>query len=83
MFMADKDMLIKNIDKIHTTPMGVRRIASNLDIADADAVGFCKRLILDGSCKIYRSGKNYYCENAGVTVTVNAGSYTIITAHRK
>ncbi|MCM1040463.1 MAG: DUF3781 domain-containing protein [Ruminococcus sp.] len=35
----------------------------------------------DKSCNIYRQGKNWYCEVEGIKITVNAHSYTIITAH--
>ena len=33
--------------------------------------------------KISRKGKNYYIEADGCIITVNASSYTIITAHLK
>jgi hypothetical protein len=72
--------LILNIDKIHTTDLGVIRIKRNLNI-DGDVVDYCKKLILDSSSKIYKKGKNWYCENDNVRITINSYSYTIITAH--
>lgn len=36
---------------------------------------------LNENCHIYRQGKNWYCEIDNIRITVNACSYTIITAH--
>lgn len=74
------DSLINNIDKIHTTKMGIDRIKKNLNINE-DVVNYCKKIIIDNRCKIYKSGKNYYCEIDGIRITINSFSYTIITAH--
>ena len=72
--------LINNINKVHTTDMGVLRIKKNLNI-DTDVVEYCKDKILDKNCNIYKKGKNYYCEIDNIIITVNSYSYTIITAH--
>ena len=72
--------LLLNIDRIHTTKMGVDRIKRNLNI-DCDVVEYCKNKIMNKNCFIYMSGKNWYCEIDGVRITVNSYSYTIITAH--
>ena len=79
--MDDKKILLENIDKIHTTEMGVDRIKKHLDLENCDAVEFCKNRILDKNCCIYKQGKNWYCEIDGIRITVNSYSYTIITAH--
>lgn len=80
--MEDKQVLINNIDQIHTTAMGVDRIKRNLKLSSGDdAVQYCKNKIMDKDCMIYRKGKNWYCEIDGIKITVNAYSYTIITAH--
>ena len=81
--MDDKKILLDNIEKVHTTEMGVDRIKQNLKLADVDVVEFCKGKILDSRCNIYKQGKNWYCEIGDIVITVNANSYTIITAHRK
>lgn len=78
--MEDKQILLDNIDKIHTTEMGANRIRKNLKI-DTDVVTYCKNKILETDCKIYRQGKNWYCETNSVKITINSHSYTIITAH--
>lgn len=79
--MNDKEILLSNIDKIHTTKMGIERIKRNLKLDDVDAVLYCKNKITDKNCNIYKKGKNYYCETGNIKITVNSHSYTIITAH--
>lgn len=79
--MTTEYLLIDNIDKVHTTEMGIDRIKRNLKLDTADVVGYCKDLIMDKSCHIYRQGKNWYCEVDNIKITVNSYSYTIITAH--
>ena len=74
--------LISNIDKIHTTTMGIDRIKKNLNI-DCDVVEYCKNIILNKDCIITKTGKNYYCKLNNIILTINSYSYTIITAHRK
>ncbi len=74
--------LIKNIDKLHTTQMGAERIKRNLKL-DGDAVVWCKIKILSGGAEICRQGKNWYAAADNCVITVNAHSYTIITAHIK
>lgn len=78
-----KYMLLSNIDKLHTTSMGVDRIKRNLFLETNDVVEYCKRKILDKSCKVYKCGKNFYCEIENIKITINSYSYTIITAHIK
>ena len=75
--------LIKNIDKLHTTKMGAERIKRNLGLGDTDAVEWCRSRILDDRVAIERHGKNWYVHIDGCIITVNASSYTIITAHRE
>lgn len=79
----DKQILIDNIDLFHTTEMGIDRIKRNLKINVSDVVEYCKQKVLDKSCNIYRQGKNWYCEIEDMVITINAYSYTIITAHKK
>lgn len=72
--------LLNNIDKIHTTELGIDRIKKNLKI-DEDVVIFTKKVILNKNCNIYKQGKNWYCELDNIRITINSYSYTIITAH--
>ena len=74
-------ILLDNIDKIHTTEMGVKRIKKNLQLDECDAVEYCKNKVSDKNCNIYKQGKNWYCEIDNIRITINSYSYTIITAH--
>ena len=80
-----KNELLENIEKLHTTPMGVERIRRNLSLGDdvKDVVAFCQQKILDDKAEITRQGKNWYVKIDGRIITVNAYSYTIITAHKE
>lgn len=49
---------------------------------EEDVVEFCKKKVLDKKSLIYRKGKNWYIENGTLKITINATSYTIITAHK-
>ena len=42
------NVLIDNIDKVHTTEMGVDRIRKNLGLDNVDVVEWCKTKILAG-----------------------------------
>lgn len=75
--------LIENIEKLHTTEMGVERIKRNLSIETDDVVAWCRARILDKDAVIERVGKNWYATAGHCRITVNAYSYTIITAHIK
>ena len=79
--MEDKQILLDNISKVHTTEMGIDRIKKNLKLNTNDVVEFCKNKILDKNCNIYKQGKNWYCEIDNILQTINSYSYTIITAH--
>ena len=75
--------LIRNIDKVHTTEMGAERIRKNLGLGNTDVVEWCKQKILKTNALIERSGKNWYVHIDDCVITVNAGSYTIITCHKE
>ena len=79
-----KNELLQNLDKLHTTPMGVDRIRHNLGLGDyiKDVVACCRAKIESSAAAIERKGKNWYCRIDGCVITVNAYSFTIITAHK-
>lgn len=79
--MEEKQILLKNIDKIHTTSMGVDRILKNLQLNVDDVVGYCQNMIKDEHSHVYKKGKNYYVEIDHMRITINSYSFTIITAH--
>jgi len=73
--------LEQNIDKLHTTEMGIKRISKNIEIKSEDVVSWCKEAVKSADRRML-SGKNWYCYKNGVCITVNAHSLTIITAHK-
>lgn len=77
------DGLLTNLDKLHTTDLGLLRIRKNLSLDEEDVVSWCKDKITAENAEIERKGKNWYIAVDGCMITVNAYSYTIITAHRK
>lgn len=79
--MEDIKVLLDNIDKIHTTEMGIDRIKRNLKIDITDIAAYCINKVLEPNCQIYRQGKNWYCEVDNIKITINSHSYTIITAY--
>ena len=77
----NKQDLLSNIDKIHTTELGKKRISKNLNIKDNQSIKYCIDIIKNKNTIIYKQGKNYYCENNNIKITINSYNYTIITAH--
>lgn len=77
----DKAILLDHLDKIHSTEMGAGRIKRNLNIDTDDVVAYCKNKVLDKNCKVYKPGKNWYCEVDHIKITINSFSFAIITAH--
>lgn len=73
--------LLQNIDKIHTTKMGIERIKHNLNLQTLDVVLWCKEAIKKADLLIGQ-GKNWYVYVDGTVITVNDKSFTIITAHK-
>lgn len=72
--------LINNIDKVHTTTLGIERIKKNININN-DVVEYIKNKILNKKSNIYIKGKNYYVEIDNIIITINSYNYCIITAH--
>jgi hypothetical protein len=71
-----------DISKLHTTEMGIDRIKRNLRLDTDDVVNYCKQAILSvDNDSIIRKGKNWYVDCSDFTLTINAHSNTIITAH--
>lgn len=75
--------LLENIEKIHTTEMGVTRIKKNLSLDSEDVVNWCKSKIKSENVTIQRQGKNWYVRVDQCIITINAYSFTIITAHKE
>ncbi|GFZ33233.1 hypothetical protein CSC2_37590 [Clostridium zeae] len=80
--MDDSSELILNLDKLHTTDLGVVRIKRNISLDVEDVVRWCRNKIQNPDASIIRRGKNWYVDIDDCEITVNAYSYTIITAHK-
>ena len=76
-----KKTLLENVDKIHTTEMGVGRIQRNLEISE-EPVGYCISRLKQDNSIVRKEGKNYYVDVDDCTITINSSSFTIITAHK-
>lgn len=76
-----KKTLLENIDKIHTTEMGIGRIQKNLGITE-EQVSYCISKLQKKDSTVSKEGKNYYVEVDNCRITINSSSFTIITAHK-
>lgn len=81
--MNTDNELLNNLDKLHTTELGVVRIKRNLSLDIEDVIDWCKNKINSANAIITKSGKNWYVNVDNCIITVNAYSYTIITAHEE
>lgn len=79
---SNKSELILNLDKLHTTNLGIVRIKRNLSLDVDDVVNWCREKIQNHNAFIVRTGKNWNVDIDNCVITVNAYSYTIITAHK-
>ena len=82
MILMEAEILLANINQLHTTKMGIDRIQRNLGLDTDDVVFWCAQKITDPQCVITRKGKNWYAAMDGCVITINAHSYTLITAHQ-
>ena len=73
--------LIENINKIHSTELGIIRLKRNLELKTNDIINYCKKFIKEAD-NINKKEKNWYVYKEDCIITINANSYTIITAHR-
>lgn len=81
--MNTDNELLNNLDKLHTTELGVVRIKRNLSLDTEDVIGWCRAKVDSANAVITRKGKNWYVNVDGCIITINAYSYTIITSHKE
>lgn len=79
---APKELLLKHIDEIHNTELGVQRINRNIGLYETEIVSEIEDALTIHSydTTVRRVGKNYYVKYREVEYTINASSYTVITA---
>jgi hypothetical protein len=73
--------LLANLDKLHTPELGVKRVRKNLSLDTTDVVAWCRQKT-ENADSIIRRGKNWYVYVDNAILTINAHSFTIITAHK-
>jgi len=73
--------LINNLEKIHTTELGIIRIKRSVEPETEDVEDWCRQKTANAD-NIIRKGKNWYVYSGDCIITINADSYTIITAHK-
>ena len=76
-----KKVRLENVEKIHTTEMGIGRIQKNLGISE-EPVSYCISKLKQDNSIVRKEGKNYYVDVDDCTITINSSSFTIITAHK-
>jgi len=81
--IKQSEILLSNLNKLHTSALGVERIKKNLGIDVEDVVTWCKNKISDSACIITKKGKNWYASVDGCIITINSHNYSLITAHKE
>ena len=76
------DGLLNSLDKLHTTKLGEERIRKNIGENVPNVIEWAKTQITRSDADIKRVGKNYQVTAGRYRITVNAGSLTLITAHK-
>ena len=77
------DQLLSNLDKLHTTELGITRIKRNLGLDEqTDVVEYFKEKLKSSNTVIEKIGKNFYATTPTEVITVNASKLSIITAHQ-
>ncbi len=79
----DMNDLISNVERLHTTDMGQVRMRRNLGLVDIDVIPVLRKHILSPSAQIIRRGKNWYVYTNNWIITINASSFSVITAHHQ
>ncbi len=72
-----------SVEKLHTTELGKERIKRNIGLEFDEVLAWCRKADLDDSKDfVLRKGKNWYVRSDDFVLTINAKSFTVITAHK-
>jgi hypothetical protein len=74
--------LFANLEKINITESGIQRIKTNLGLNTEDIAKWCKQQI-ENPETITRTDKNWNVRGDGFVITIDAQSFTILTARRE
>ncbi len=78
----DKEIVLNNINKIHTTELGVIRIKKNLGLDNVDVISYIRDIINSNDSRVVKKGKNFYCSYRDIVITINSYNYSVITLHK-
>ena len=78
---SNSDSLKENIQKIHSTELGILRIKNNLELETNDIIDWCKNEIMKSN-DYYKKGKNWYVFGNEFIITINGYNFCIITAQK-
>lgn len=79
------NLLLENLNQLSTTDLGAQRICKNISLPHLtrdEVVNWCKEKCKQPRALFEREGKNWYVFVDEVRFTINAHSYTLITAHK-
>ncbi len=77
-----REEILNNAEYIHATSMAALRINHNLKLDITNHVDWFIAIVKDEKNKIERKGRNYYITYNDAIITLNANSFTLLTAHR-
>ena len=80
--MEYKEILINNINKIHTTELGHLRIFKATNLKENEDILWIKECIYDNNSLINKRGKNYYVINNNYEIYINSYNYSVITVKK-
>lgn len=78
-----KEEFLANLNKLHLSYEGFRRITKNLDLSDNLVIDYCRNKIKDQNCNIYRVDSKWYCEIDDMKIIVNVYSYEILSVKKQ
>ena len=78
-----KEILLANLDKLHTTDFGKVRLQKNLLLREENPVLWAKGLIQRSETKISHKEKNFFLSDSYIVLAIHTSSYTIIIGHKE
>jgi hypothetical protein len=74
---------LDNLSKIHTTKLGEERVKKNLRLDIDNVVDWLIEKMKNPAATASLIGKNWYVDIDDIKITINARSFTIITARSR
>lgn len=77
--IIDKEILKDNIELIHIEEVSINHIKRCLNVYD-NPLDFIKKIILNDRSKVIKNDKNYFVSLNNVLLSIDAGSYKVVSA---